>query len=261
MWRTLALASAFFPGLFALCIRLLRRAAPGWSPKDRILLSGRLVSTVQATMATVSGITVVVNCKDVVYDRHWLAVEYIWVLVPYMTYDIYVMYLCHWHKSRDRGVAEKKHSLASVRSFLLQERLMVTHHLFILVVLTPVTQHFRGELGDFFVGCIFTAELSTPFVSLGKILMQLKMQDTLLHKVNGILVLVTFFLCRILLFPFMYAAYARQVGIPIYMVPFRIPLHCNIANASLIAPQLYWFRLICRKAARLYGSSPADKSR
>lgn len=34
------------------------------------------------------------------------------------------------------------------------------------------SQHFRGELGDFFVGCIFTAELSTPFVSLGKILMQ-----------------------------------------------------------------------------------------
>uniref|UniRef100_A0A8B9MKJ1 TLC domain containing 3A n=1 Tax=Accipiter nisus TaxID=211598 RepID=A0A8B9MKJ1_9AVES len=68
MWRTLALASAFFPGLFALCIRLLRWAAPGWSLKDRILLSGRLVSTVQATMATVSGITVVLNCKDVVYD-------------------------------------------------------------------------------------------------------------------------------------------------------------------------------------------------
>ncbi|NWW15688.1 FA57A protein, partial [Falcunculus frontatus] len=277
MWRTLALASAFFPGLFILCIRLLRWAAPGWSLKDRILLSGRLVSTVQATMATVSGITVVLSCKNVVHDRHWLAVEYIWVLVPYMTYDIYVMYLCHWHKSQEKGILEKKHSLASVWSFLLQERLMVTHHLFILIVLTPITQvraaagapwtcwvlargahcwlslqHFRGELGDFFVGCIFIAELSTPFVSLGKILMQLKMQDTLLHKVNGILILVTFFLCRILLFPFMYAAYARQVGIPVYLVPFRIPLHCNIANASLIAPQLYWFRLICRKAARLY---------
>lgn len=92
-------------------------------------------------------------------------------------------------------------------------------------------------------------------------LSQLKMQDTLLHKVNGILILVTFFLCRILLFPFMYAAYGRQMGIPVYMVPFRIPLHCNIANASLIAPQLYWFTLICRKAVRLYGSSPADKSR
>uniref|UniRef100_A0A8C6ZEJ3 TLC domain-containing protein n=1 Tax=Nothoprocta perdicaria TaxID=30464 RepID=A0A8C6ZEJ3_NOTPE len=118
-------------------------------------------------MATAAGITVILNCKNVVYDRHWLAVEYVWVLVPYMTYDIYVMYLCHWHKSRERGAAERKHSLASVRSFLLQERLMLTHHLVILLVLTPVTQ-----LGDFFVGCIFTAELSTPFVSLGKILMQ-----------------------------------------------------------------------------------------
>uniref|UniRef100_A0A8B9VPA1 TLC domain-containing protein n=1 Tax=Anas zonorhyncha TaxID=75864 RepID=A0A8B9VPA1_9AVES len=77
--------------------------------------------------------------------RHWLAVEYIWVLVPYMTYDIYVMYLCHWHKSQEKGVAEEKHSLASVRSFLLRERLMVTHHLFILIVLTPVAQVRAGH--------------------------------------------------------------------------------------------------------------------
>ncbi|XP_074413112.1 TLC domain-containing protein 3A isoform X2 [Zonotrichia albicollis] len=140
MWRTLALASAFFPGLFILCIRLLRWAAPALSLKDRILLSGRLVSTVQAAMATVSGITVMLSCKNVVHDRHWLAVEYVWVLVPYMTYDIYVMYLCHWHKSQEKGILEKKHSLASVWSFLLQERLMVTHHLFILIVLTPITQ-------------------------------------------------------------------------------------------------------------------------
>ncbi|XP_057893766.1 TLC domain-containing protein 3A isoform X1 [Melospiza georgiana] len=91
-------------------------------------------------MATVSGITVMLSCKNVVHDRHWLAVEYVWVLVPYMTYDIYVMYLCHWHKSQEKGILEKKHSLASVWSFLLQERLMVTHHLFILIVLTPITQ-------------------------------------------------------------------------------------------------------------------------
>lgn len=89
--------------------------------------------------------------------RHWLAVEYIWVLVPYMTYDIYVMYLCHWHKSQEKGILEKKHSLASVWSFLLQERLMVTHHLFILIVLTPITQvraaaGFQGSLHMLGVG-------------------------------------------------------------------------------------------------------------
>lgn len=91
---------------------------------------------------------------------------------------------------------------------------------------------------------------------------QLKLQDSLLHKVNGILILATFFLCRILLFPFMYWAYARDMAMPIYEVPFRIPFHCNVANALLIAPQLYWFFLICRKAVRLYSNSPIpDRSR
>lgn len=79
--------------------------------------------------------------------RHWLAVEYVWVIVPYMTYDIYVMYLCHWHRSKDMGTTEKKNSLASVRSFLKKERLMVTHHLFILIVLTPITQVRAGMGG------------------------------------------------------------------------------------------------------------------
>ncbi|XP_039363304.1 TLC domain-containing protein 3A isoform X3 [Mauremys reevesii] len=68
MWQTLAIASVFFPGLFALCVRSLGWAAPAWSLKDRILLSSRLVSSVQATMATVSGIIVVLNCKDVTWQ-------------------------------------------------------------------------------------------------------------------------------------------------------------------------------------------------
>ncbi|KAG8122491.1 putative Protein FAM57A protein [Naja naja] len=161
---------------------------------------------------------------------HWIAREYIWVVVSYMTYDIYVMYLCHWHKTQDKGPADQKYSWGRLRSFLQKERLMVTHHLFILLVLTPVAV--------------------------------LKMQDSLLHKINGILILVTFFLCRILLFPYMYWAYGRQMNMPIYEVPFRIPLHCNVANALLIAPQIYWFTLICRKAVRLYSSSPApDRTR
>ncbi|XP_015745701.1 protein FAM57A [Python bivittatus] len=213
-------------------------------------------------MATLSGIVVIFSCRDVVHDRHWIAREYVWIVVSYMTYDIYVMYLCHWHKSEEKGQTDGKYSSSSIRSFLQKERLMVTHHIFILLVLTPVAVHLRGELGDFFVGCIFTAELSTPFVSLGKILMQLKMQDSLLHKVNGILILVTFFLCRIVLFPYMYWAYGRQMNLPLYEVPFRIPLHCNVANALLIAPQIYWFVLICNKAMRLYSSSPVpDRTR
>lgn len=35
-----------------------------------------------------------------------------------------------------------------------------------------VHQFFRKDQGDYFVGCLFLTELSTPFVSLGKILIQ-----------------------------------------------------------------------------------------
>uniref|UniRef100_A0A8C6V758 TLC domain containing 3A n=1 Tax=Naja naja TaxID=35670 RepID=A0A8C6V758_NAJNA len=198
-------------------------------------------------------------------NRHWIAREYIWVVVSYMTYDIYVMYLCHWHKTQDKGPADQKYSWGRLRSFLQKERLMVTHHLFILLVLTPVAVVREGNLKDLDLLICGPAHVSpltfSIFSSFGAVL-QLKMQDSLLHKINGILILVTFFLCRILLFPYMYWAYGRQMNMPIYEVPFRIPLHCNVANALLIAPQIYWFTLICRKAVRLYSSSPApDRTR
>lgn len=38
---------------------------------------------------------------------------------------------------------------------------------------------------------------------------QHKKQHTLLHKVNGGLMLLTFFSCRVLLFPYLYYAYSR----------------------------------------------------
>ncbi|XP_069829067.1 TLC domain-containing protein 3A [Dendropsophus ebraccatus] len=91
--------------------------------------------------------------------------------------------------------------------------------------------------------------------------LRLNLQNSLLHKVNGIFVLVTFFACRILLFPFMYYTYGKQFGIPPYKVPFNIPIHCNITNAAIMAPQIYWFRLICQKAMRLYSNSAPSKDR
>ncbi|XP_058139771.1 TLC domain-containing protein 3A isoform X2 [Dasypus novemcinctus] len=256
MLLTLAWGSLFFPGLFALCTWGLRRARPGWTSFDCVMISTRLVSSVQAVFATGSGIIIIRSCSDVATDRHWLAREYVWFLVPYMIYDSYAMYLCEWYRTKEQ---DRRHSLTTFRNFLSQNRLMITHHAVILFVLVPVAQSLRGELGDFFVGCIFTAELSTPFVSLGRILIQLKQQHTLLYKVNGFLTLTTFLFCRILLFPFMYWSYGQQQGLSLFQVPFNIPFYCNVANAFLIAPQLYWFSLLCKKAARIFDTPQPKK--
>lgn len=44
---------------------------------------------------------------------------------------------------------------------------------------------------------------------------QYKKQHTLLHKVNGALMLITFFICRVLLFPYLYYVYGRYVCLSI----------------------------------------------
>ena len=38
---------------------------------------------------------------------------------------------------------------------------------------------------------------------------QFQQQKTLLHKLNGALMILVFFCCRILLFPYMYYTYSR----------------------------------------------------
>ncbi|XP_042343189.1 TLC domain-containing protein 3A-like, partial [Plectropomus leopardus] len=81
---------------------------------------------------------------------------------------------------------------------------------------------------------------------------QLGLDSTRLHRINGVIVLLSFLICRILIFPFMYWMYGRQFGIPLHRVPFRLPLQCNVGNLVILAPQIYWFILLLKKANRLY---------
>uniref|UniRef100_A0A2K5QMC4 TLC domain containing 3A n=1 Tax=Cebus imitator TaxID=2715852 RepID=A0A2K5QMC4_CEBIM len=66
MLPTLAGGTLFFPGLFALCSWALRRWRPEWTHTDRVMISTRLVSSVQAVLATGSGIVIIRSCNDVV---------------------------------------------------------------------------------------------------------------------------------------------------------------------------------------------------
>lgn len=74
------------------------------------------------------------------------------------------------------------------------------------------------------------------------------------------MVLLTFFTCRIALFPYMYWAYGQHYGIPLCSVPFALPLYANLGNLCILAPQVYWFALLCMKGYRLYRRSRAQDS-
>lgn len=261
MWTALGSGFLVFPGLF-LCFRsVLPRVFRSWTDADVVLVSERLVSSVHALMATAAGVIVVTSCwDDVIHHRHWLATDFVLCYgVPYMTYDIFAMYLSHYHRFRVKGHEEyARHSLGTFQAFVRREFLLVLHHIALLTVLLPVTLFFRKQQGDFFIGCLFLTEVSTPFVSLGKILIQLNLQQSCLHKLNGLAVLLTFFLCRVALFPFMYWRYGLHYGLPSsspLSVLSHLPLATNLGSACILAPQLYWFILLLRKGWRLYQRS------
>ncbi|XP_030649503.1 TLC domain containing 3Ba [Chanos chanos] len=269
MLSILAAGSVFFPGLFLLSKRCLKHT-PGlrWSERDAVIVSARLVSSIQAIMASSAGYIIASSCKDIIEDQHWLTSTYILFAVPYFVYDIYAMFMCYWYKIQVKGHEEEGKGpsvRAAVSSYLRREFLMVLHHVVMVTVCFPVSVFWRQGKGDYFQGVMFLAELSTPSVCLGKILIQYKQQHTLLHKVNGAVMLVTFFVCRVLLFPYLYYAYGRYASIPLYMVPLSVPWHCNLGAALLMAPQVYWFSLICRGAFRLFSGAsrtrpPLDKT-
>lgn len=252
LFSTLACGVVLFPGLFFSFRAVLKKLFTHWSDADVVSVSERLLSAVHATLATAAGVTVVMSCADVMTDNHWLVNSFVVFGAPYMAFDIYAMYLTHFHTQKARGHISGHHSRQTIKAFLCKDWMLVLHHVALFFIFMPITLFFRRGLGDFFIGCLFITEFSTPFISIGKILIQLGLDGTCWHRLNGIVVLLSFFTCRILIFPFMYWMYGRQFGIPLHRVALHLPLHCNMGNVVILAPQIYWFILLLKKANRLY---------
>ncbi|XP_072299928.1 TLC domain containing 3Ba [Eucyclogobius newberryi] len=202
-------------------------------------------------MASSAGLIIVSSCSDLVQDRHWLAESYVLFAVPYFLYDIVAMFLCHRHTLRVKGHGAGPGSQRSAPiGFLRKEALLVLHHLFMVVFCFPASVFWRGGKGDYFQGLLLLPELSTPFLCVGKVLIQFGRQNSLLYKVNGLLTITTFFCCRVLLFPYLYFSYSRFAGAPLLAVLSSAPWQCNVGAALLWPLQLYWFILLCRAALR-----------
>ena len=89
-------------------------------------------------------------------DRHWLSSAYTQFAVPYFLYDIYAMFLCHWHKHQVKGHGGDEGSTrapgstwAVARGYLHKEFLMVLHHAVMVLVCFPLSVVSGGcwELG------------------------------------------------------------------------------------------------------------------
>lgn len=94
-------------------------------------------------------------------------------------------------------------------------------------------------------------EISTPFVSLRSILSRLNMKSSRFYLINGLTMLATFFVFRVLLLPYLFYYYSQIANIPYFQAINSLPRSCKIGIAILFLPQYYWFYLMMSGAVKV----------
>ncbi|CAM1313780.1 FAM57A (predicted) [Pycnogonum litorale] len=203
----------------------------------------RTTSTFHAVLCFTSGLIIIQNTIHAMKDsRYWLTETYAMIAWSYFTYDTFSMfhgYLLNNHEIK--ATITKKFLL-----FAESKGLLFIHHVFLAVGIISLLVS-RREMGDFVAGCFYMMELSTPFLHARYLLIKLQMNKCRLYTVNGVFIFMTFFSCRILVFPVMYHIYGVQNNLPSIMATVTtIPYMCNVFILMCFIPQCYWFYIICK---------------
>ncbi|VVC91942.1 unnamed protein product [Leptidea sinapis] len=136
-------------------------------------------------------------------------------------------------------------------AYCKHEPVILMHHLFIGGFGFLVIVYLRGGLGDCVFGFVYLMEVSTPFVSARGILSRMRLKSSRLYVVNGLLMLATFLVCRVLSLPYVCLLYSRAIRLPYLEAISSLPLGCKVSICILLLPQLYWFYLMSSGALKM----------
>jgi len=246
----------FFPLVCYLCQRFLRQTSAGihlceqYNIKSNGIhdISNKITSSTFALLACSTGVFVNRQCNnDILNDRFYVLDNYLIFGVSYFFYDVASMYMVYSTLEKE----EVTFSAKEIIKFFSERPLILFHHLFVPIVGFPAMMYFRGGYGDCLLGTSFLIESSTPFVSLRVILVHLHKKESLLYVVNGVLMLVSFFLCRVMLFPLLYWWYSSVSGLSLITTFITIPMWVHLAVIGLWTPQLMWFNRMVKGTVKI----------
>lgn len=220
-------------------------------------ISNKCVSSVQALFCCLTGITSIQHScgRNILRTSHYASEAYAWFGAAYFFYDIWSMYKA-WSlkmtQPKMEGIANQI-ILRTMRlsAYLVQNFVIVFHHIFIGCFGFLVITYLRGGLGDCFFGFIYLMEASTPFVSLRGILAKMGLKESKWYIINGLVMLGTFFVFRVAMFPYVINLFAQAVGVDFFTAVKQLPRNCLISISLLLFPQVYWFMLMLKGATKL----------
>ncbi|XP_019869258.2 TLC domain-containing protein 3A [Aethina tumida] len=238
---------------------------------DIMEISNKQVSAVQALFCCMTGATCSwYSCRrNMMKTSHYISEAYAWFGAAYFFYDIWSMYKVHRAKVAQKpemngngnAVVKTESLVSKITSYLRKNGVIVFHHLFIGMFGFLVITHLRGGFGDCFFGFVYLMEASTPFVSVRGILSKIGLKDSSLYVYNGIIMLITFFICRVAMFPYVIYVYGQAAGLDFISAIKSLPRGCLTGIAILLLPQIYWFWLMIRGAVKIMITPASPKAK
>uniref|UniRef100_A0A6P4EIU5 Protein FAM57B n=1 Tax=Drosophila rhopaloa TaxID=1041015 RepID=A0A6P4EIU5_DRORH len=136
--------------------------------------------------------------------------------------------------------------------YVITHPVMMIHHVFIGTFGLLVVTYIRGG-GHCIYSYMFMMEFSTPFVSLRSILSTMRLKDSRVYIANGLLMLATFFVCRVCMWPYVMWRYSLAIeAASMWAAMCGLPRGCLVSIAILFLPQLYWFYLMVLGALKVF---------
>lgn len=118
-----------------------------------------------------------------------------------------------------------------------------------------LTRVFRTPKGNYVVGKLTMTELASCFIYTRWFISELGWaggRGGPLDVANSAVLLGSWFVTRIWVFPALYLQLAASKGVPLTSVVWLMRWQCHVGSAAILAPQLFWFGLMLkslRKAA------------
>lgn len=220
-------------------------------------LSAAAVSAFHGLLCGIVGLKIIFQCAhEVILARTPLVGQYIVIGCGYFSYDLLSMYCCHILKAKE---IQPHFSGNTILSFIKSRPLIIAHHVLMMCLFFPVLVKYES-MGNFIAGCFFAMELSSLFVNIRFILHKLGMESNKLYVFNGLALVFTFMVCRILVFPFIYLCYIIQQS-ALFELTYeetlsRVPIVCHLSSLIICIPQIYWFSLIVKETHKVLYKSP-----
>jgi len=226
----------------------LLKTATALDDQRTIGIAVMLVSSTFAIACCSTSLHVIRNYRSsVMWDSHPIIHHFLVFGISYFVYDLQAMYQAY---TKQLQAGDDPLLAAPLLNFVRARPLMIFHHILIPLfavsfLLMPVKR------GDYFIAIFILMEGSTPFVSMRRILELLEMKSSWIYVVNGIMMTVTFFLCRIANLVYIYFLYSQELDLPLVEIfVHRVPMHCNLCALAITALQLYWWSLMLKGLAK-----------